>query len=181
MRLRPGKGFAALQTCSRWSRTPCTQVNLRGPGERAPETSGMCVAGCYRTLGRRLHSDRGGDWTMSRKTIGLVCVVEGRRLDGGRGALRRPPFRCWWCVCLLVCVWCACIHRCSFRLWARRQLEPRGDTAIKTGWTTGRKWDGVLIGSLTKAPDCRPKKKKSRLEGVRSKEVGRTVEKGQRQ
>lgn len=73
MRLRPGKEFAASQTCSRWGPTPCRRVDFRGPGDKAPETSGMCVAGCYSTVERRLHSARGGNWTMSRKTIDRGC------------------------------------------------------------------------------------------------------------
>lgn len=108
MRSTPGKEFAALQTCSRLSWTPCTQVNLRGAGAKAPETSGMCVAGCYKALRRRLHSDRGGDWTMSRKTIGSSVSSRIRRLGGG--GLRRPPLGGGGSACVRAC---ACLHRCS--------------------------------------------------------------------
>lgn len=127
MRLRPGKEFAASQTCSRWGPTAWRQVDFRGPGVKAPKSSGMCVAGCYRALERRLHSARGGNWTMSRKTIDRVFR---RGSAAGRGALRRPPFRWWWCVCAFVC---ACLHGCSFKLWARRQLKSRGDDSNQTG------------------------------------------------
>lgn len=65
----------------------------------------------------------------------------------------------------------ACLHRCSFRLWARRQLN-RGGRQQSNG--TERPIAGVtafdrVVDEATVKPE-----KKSRLEDVRSKIGGRS-------
>jgi hypothetical protein len=89
--------------------------------------------------------------TMSRKTMYRVCR---RGSAGGRGSLRMPPFGWLWCV--------------GARVRPPLLVQTFGAPTIgtggwgqqsQTGQTTDRKWDGVMVGSLSKAPGLSTKKK----------------------